>query len=463
MVAVLMTVSVVLSACVPAPVPTPVVIEKTVVVEKVVTPTPVPTEVPQPVKIVYWFDPVFAKPPRHPEFTELGQYEKWQAEQFMKMYPHVTIETMGMDWADLPKKVPAAVAAGTPPDIMKDYLGRTSGYAYQGVLVNLEEHLPQEMIDDLIPGVRDLYMIQGHLHAYPIYFWEHHLNVNKALFDKAGLTNMLPFDDYDWTFDEFYAAAKAIKEAGVGVEYPLALQVASEQGDYDTHAFFWGAGADTWKPDCSGLDYENPKALEALKFLKKLYDEGLINPDAPTLGWEGQQALFFTGKSAFIGGGLYFINVTVPQKIADGTITGPMEVKMLTYPHLPGEKNGLAIGPTGLMVFKKEKRTDYELKWIMKFVEFLASPDQIRDYALNNSQFPSRKSVGAPLAGDPNYELALKLVSEKGTENMGLSCPHFYEIRVAQPPEWQAVFLGKKTPEQALADIMQKSKDILGQ
>ncbi len=440
-----------------------VAVEKVVTkeVEKVVTATPVPTEAPKPVKVVFWTDPLFAKPPRRPEFTEIGQYENWQAEQFKKMNPHVTVEVLAMDWADLPKKVPAAVAAGTPPDIMKDYLGRTSGFAYSDVLVKLDQQLPKETIDDLLPGVRDLYMIKGYLHAYPVYFWEHHLSVNKALFDKAGLTNMLPFDDYDWTFDEFYAAAKAIKQAGVGVEYPLGLQVASEQGDYDIHAFFWGAGAYTWKPDCSGLDYDNPKALEALKFVKKLYDEGLINPDAPTLGWQGVQALFLTGKAACIGGGLSFINVTVPQKIADGTVTGPMDAKIMTYPHLPGEKNGLAIGPTGMMVFKRDKRTDYELKWVIKFLEFLIGEDQIRDYCLNSSQFPSRKSVGTPLAGDPNYELALKLVAEKGTESMGLSCPHFYEIRVAQPPEWQAVFLGKKTPEQALADIMKASKDIL--
>ena len=439
-------------------------VEKEVEVATVVTATPEPEKELEPVHIVYWTDPALAKPARHPEFTEIGQYEEWQAQQFMDMYPHVTIEVQGLDWADLPKKTAAAVAAGSPPDIMKDYLGRTSGYSWADVLVPLDDLVPQDVWDDVNPGLLDLYRINGKIHAMPIYWWEHHLAVNKALFDKAGLTDMLPLDDYTWSFDEFYAAAKAIQDAGVGVEYPLGLQVASEQGDYDIHAFFWGAGAKTWLDDCSGLGYDDPNALEALTFLKKLYDEGLINPDATTVGWQDVNNLFYTGKAVFWGGGLAALMVTLPQAQAEGQVTVDMDAQLIMYPTLDGEpSNGLAAGPTGLMVFQKEGRSDYELEWIIKYLLFLSSPDWQRDYTLNNSQFPAFLSVGAPLAGNADYELALKLATERGVENMGLACPHFAEIRVAQPPHWQAVFLGQETPEEALNMLMEESADILSQ
>ena len=180
---VLLLLAVLIASCGPTPEPQTVVqtvevektvvetveVEKTVVetvevekeVEKVVTATPEPEKELEPVHIVFWTDPALAKPARHPEFTEIGQYEEWQAQQFMDMYPHVTIEVQGLDWADLPKKTAAAVAAGNPPDIMKDYLGRTSGYGWADVLVPLDDLVPQEVWDDVNPGLLDLYRING--------------------------------------------------------------------------------------------------------------------------------------------------------------------------------------------------------------------------------------------------------------------------------------------------------------
>ena len=174
-----------------------------------------------PVTITYWTDPNMAAPANHPEFTSLGEYEQWQAEQFMEMHPHVTIEVQGLDWPDLPKKVPAAIASGNPPDILKDYLGRTSGYGFEEVTVDLFEYLTEEEIADIQPGLIDLYTINGRLHAMPTYFWSHHMIVNKALFDQAGLGDMIPMDDRDWTFDEFLEAMRAIKAADVGLNSRL--------------------------------------------------------------------------------------------------------------------------------------------------------------------------------------------------------------------------------------------------
>ena len=191
---------------------------------------PVQAQDMEPVTITYWTDPALAQPTTMPEFTELAEFETWQAEQFMEMHPHVTIEVRGLDWPDLATVVPTALAAGDPPDILKDYLGRTSGYGVEGVTVDLFSVLPQEDIDDLLPGLVNLYTIDGALHAMPTYFWNHAMIVNKALFDQAGLGDLVPVDDRDWTFDDFYAAATAIKAADIGVEFPYTLQVASNKG-----------------------------------------------------------------------------------------------------------------------------------------------------------------------------------------------------------------------------------------
>jgi len=415
----------------------------------------------EPVTITYWTDPALAQPITLPEFTELAAFETWQAEQFMEMYPHVTIEVRGLDWPDLSTVVPTALAAGDPPDILKDYLGRTSGYGNQDVTVDLFELLPQEEIDDLLPGLVELYTIDGKLHAMPTYFWNHAMVVNKALFDEAGLGDMVPSDDHDWTLDEFYEAATAIKAAGIGVDAPYTLQVASEQGDYNFHAFIWGAGGEVWNADCTP-GFDNPNTLVGLEFVNKLYQEGLINPDATTASQADHDNNFFTGRSAIIGGGMGVLNNTIGNAIANGETTVDMDLVVVTYPHAEGEVSGLGVGPSGFAVFDKG-RSDYEMEWITNFLLYLNSTEAQITYTQNNAQFPTRASAGVPLEDDENYALSLELIQERGTENLGLACPGFGEVRVAQPPHWQAMFLGQETPEEALAALSSEAEFILDQ
>ena len=413
----------------------------------------------EPVTITYWTDPALSQPVSLPQFTELAAFETWQAEQFMEMNPHVKVEVRGLDWPDLSTVVPTALAAGDPPDILKDYLGRTSGYGVAGVTVDLFSLLPQEEIDDLLPGLVELYTIDGALHAMPTYFWNHAMIVNKALFDQAGLGDMVPVDDRDWTFDEFYAAATAIKDAGIGVDFPYTLQVASEQGDYDFHAFIWGAGGEIWNPDCTP-GFDNPNTLAGLEFVNTLYQEGLINSDATTAAYADQTNNLFTGKSAIMGGGMGVLNNTIGNAITNGEVTVDMDPVIVTYPHAEGEVSGLGVGPSGFAVFDKG-RSAYEMEWVTEFLLFLNSTESEITYTQNNSQFPARASAGVPLADDENYALTLSLIQERGTENLGLACEGFYEVRISQPPHWQAMFLGQETPQQALEALASEAEFIL--
>lgn len=415
----------------------------------------------EPVTITYWTDPALSKPITLPEFTELAAFETWQAEQFMEMYPHVTIEVRGLDWPDLSTVVPTALAAGDPPDILKDYLGRTSGYGIQEVTVDLFELLPQEEIDDLLPGLVDLYTINGKLHAMPTYFWNHAMIVNKALFDEAGLGDMIPADDRDWTLDEFYAAVTAIKAADIGVDAPYTLQVASEQGDYNFHAFIWGAGGEVWNADCTP-GFDNPNTLVGLEFINTLYQEGLINPDATTASQGDHDNNFFTGRSAIMGGGMGVLNNTIGNAVRNGETTVDMDLVVVTYPHAEGEVSGLGVGPSGFAVFDKG-RSEYEMEWVTNFLLYLNSTESQITYTQNNAQFPTRASAGVPLEDDANYALTLDLIQERGTENLGLACPGFGEVRVSQPPHWQAMFLGQETPEEALAALSSEAEFILDQ
>ena len=439
---------------------TPEVIEKEVekIVQVEVTAVPEHTD---PVTLVYWSDPRFTQVKGKEELTqEPGDYERLLAEAFMAMHPNVTIEVEALKWEDLTTKVTAAIAAGSPPNVLKDYLGRTSGYAWQGLLEPMEDAIPQEELDDYYPDLVTQYTIDGHMHGLPLFYWITHMTGNKALWEDVGALDLLPLDDGEWTFEEFEAAINAVK-TGDDV-WPYGLQVASEQGDYHYLGPIWGMGADLYaEGDYSQVVLDSPEGVAALEKIVQWVNEELIEPGATTITGEELNNIWMKGQMGVWGGGLATKNAVYVAE-QEGRIDPDVKIDLFfaMYPHAADVKTGgMAAGPTGAVVFKQD---DPEVRyWSIEFARFLANPDNQREYCINSSQFPSRKSVGTPLAGDVDYERLLGWIDEWGLENLGLASPNYYEVRVELYPRLQQAMLGEKTAAEALADYAEAANAIL--
>ena len=242
--------------------------------------------------------------------------------------------------------------------------------------------------------------------------------------------------------------------------WPLGLQVASEQGDYNYLAYPWGMGATLYPPgDYSVSALNSPAGVAGVTKIVEWVNEGLIEPGATTITGDDHNNMFYACQTAITGNSLAAITSLDRAKL-EGRVSCDIDLFFTMFPHAEGVKTGaMAAGPTGAVVFKQE---DPAVRyWSIQFARFLASPDLQREYAVNASQFPSRKSVGTPLAGDPNYERLLAWVQEYGLSDMGLASPSYYEMRVQLFPHLQAAMLGEKTPEEALADYEAAANEIL--
>lgn len=411
------------------------------------------------VTISYWVDPRFQRIKGMEKQTEnFGDFEKIQAQEFMKLHPNVKIEVQSLTWDDLPKKIPAAIAASSPPDILRDYLGRTAQYAYQGVLENLETLLPKEELDDYIPSYLQLYTINGHLHALPAYAWAAGVVVNKALWKDKGKENLLPTKDNPyWTMDQFDTALRAV--ADKGKVFPFAVQVAESQGDTGLYNFFWGFGAKLFKNgDYSKVALNSPEGVKALEYLVKLNDEGLLQPSAVTAKATDIDTLLWQGQLGGLGDTLGAWSKLDNAK-TEGKTKGAIDLAMVSQPSADGVKNGLPVGPTGLAVFKQ--KDENKKKWIAEFLKFINKTEYQKTYAINAGQFPVKKSAGVPLQDDPNYGVLQKIIQDRGVEDSGLTAPKYAEIRVLLQPEIQAALLKAKSPAQALADYEKAANKIL--
>jgi len=387
-----------------------------------------------------------------------GDYEKILADRFTAMHPEVEIHVQSVSHEDMTTKLPTAVMSGRAPDIVRDYVGRTSGYAYKGWLEPLEHDIPPDELADYHEDFIQQYTIHGHLHGLPGSAWTNVLVINRALWDDAGKGDLIPgLDDPTWTVDEFHQACKAV--AKPGQVWPLGLGIATEQGDYNRFAFLWGFGAHFYENG----DYANPllnseAGVKGLEFLLELQEEGLIQPGPTTTKDALIENLIWTGKVGMMGNSLTFWNLT---KVArqEGRVTTRLDLTLAKYPGLPGIHPGLAMGACGHVVFKQSDPVKRE--WVIKFARYMNLPEHMKVVCRNTGRYPSRKSVGNPLAEDPFYTACLALMEKYGVEDMGLTSPHYYDIRVELSEQMQAAFLGEKTAAEALADYEKNAREII--
>lgn len=413
----------------------------------------------KPINLVYWVTPEIKDVVGMEDTTkEFGDYEKIQAAEYMKLHPNIVIDVQSLSAEDLTKKVTAAIASGTPPDLLKDYVGRTSGYAYQGLLEDFLPVLPKQELDDYDPSYIKMYTINGQLHGLPLYAWTVHLVVNRAIWESAGKADLLPKEgEGSWTYTQFTAAMQAVAQPGK--VWPWWGQFASEQGDYCNYGFLWGKGAFVYNAgDYSKVVANTPAGVAGLTFLADMAKNEIMEPGSTTIALSERDNMVGKGQAAAWCDSLYAFQ-WVPQAEKEGKFSVPVKLQVLQFPHEEGLKSPMPVGPTGFVVFKQtdpDKRTA-----AMDFARWLNTPEFQRVNAANAKQFPTRKSTGNPLENDANYKMVQGWMAENGLVDLGLASPVYYKVRVAAVPHLQAAILGEKTPAEALKDFENDANAII--
>jgi multiple sugar transport system substrate-binding protein len=132
--------------------------------------------------------------------------------QWAEGYPNITIQEEQVPYGDLNTKMQTYVAAGDAPDIMMGKGDFVQAYVFNDIALNLSDYLSQAFIDDLTAATKAQQMVDGKLYAAP---WEHNqvmIEINKDLFEKAGVTPPPETPDVSgaWTWDQFNEACQQL-------------------------------------------------------------------------------------------------------------------------------------------------------------------------------------------------------------------------------------------------------------
>ena len=78
------------------------------------------------ISITYWqFPQILNVPGFEGESEEYGDWEKFLAEQFMKENPSIEVKSEVLPGQGGVDKIKVSIAGGSPPDLLRDYMGRT--------------------------------------------------------------------------------------------------------------------------------------------------------------------------------------------------------------------------------------------------------------------------------------------------------------------------------------------------
>ena len=299
------------------------------------------------------------------------------ADDFMKENPDAKVTVTAVPWDGAHNKIAAAIAGQQTPDVTM--LGTTwiGEFAKTGAL----DATPPDFVnkDDFFPGAWETGEVDGTSYSVPWYVETRLLFVNKAVAEKAGITEA----PKDW--DGLTKAFQDMKAKG-GAKWGTYFQPGQTGAWQSVLPFVWQNGGDVW--DGKNFTFDSPEATEAFEYFGSLYKDGLSSKDRLPDG--EQEPKLLKGEIGSFVSGPWHIGLL-------NDLGGEGKYELWPMPSGSGDATSF-IGGSNMSVFKASKNRD--AAW--KFVSYLMKPEvQVKWYETVND-LPAVQSAwdDAKLSGD---------------------------------------------------------------
>ena len=418
------------------------------------------------ITITWWLNPWRIEPPGFPEGQTVTaeDYPQWVKQEFEKLYPNVEVKYEVVTNAGYEQKISAAILAGNPPDVLRDYAFKKV-WAVHGLLEPVDDYVTPEDVADWYPDAWNKALIDGKHYLFP---WSYGTNgmgstmlLNPKIFAERGL-ELPPLPDRSWTVDEFLGAAKKLSwdDDGDGTNDHYALSLGAQDSE-NNPVWLYMHGARMFNEDETRVIIDSPEGVEGLQFMvDMIYEHKIAPPGAEGMGIYDIINLFHSKKTAIGYGGPYEIG-RIYRYVNEGKLDEPFEVKIAQFPHVP------EIGPVayhssgGFMVFKQ--RDPEKKKMVMEFCRFLTSPENTR-LLKSLLYITARDSVNQDLYNDSVFADDVSIYStaiQNGHQYYGSLDVDFTPARKFWQAAFEAAFTGDKTPQEALTEFAREANKVL--
>jgi ABC-type glycerol-3-phosphate transport system substrate-binding protein len=370
--------------------------------------------------------------------------------------PDVVIDAVPVDMSDgSTLTMDAMTAAGTPPDLYVDFMGRTAKYITPEFAFDIAPYITDKA--DFLPGILDMTTRSGKLLGIAFPSSAQGMAINMKLAKAIGATEK---SFKNWTVDDFLAMARKVKALNNG-SYATGLFAGNQSGDYLWMNWMASFGARMYAPgDYSKTVINTPAGLQFFTFLQGMVKQGYAEANSAVLTDDDYALTWAKGKYLATGWFPGWIPVYF-KAVKDQKLGGAdFDVIFVPFPKATGVKAVPAAGsmPGGVVHNGPDMAKNIAAA---KFLDFLASglAQEIYIYYAQNA-YPNRKSASVYFS-DPWMSQCKDIVAANGMLDLGITLPQFAEIRAQGFPELQGLYTNKKTPAQALASYEANVNKIL--
>ena len=388
----LVLVSMMLASCGPAAtppaVPTAKVIEKTVVQTQIVEVTPMPG--PNPEAVIsgvedgaeltiwtFWLSPTF------------DDYIKSTIARFNEAYPGVKVK-----WEDhqasFQDDLKAAYAAGTAPDVINLSVGEgwVSDYATQGLLLPLDDAVPQNVREIYFQNLWDQQLVDGKHYQFPWYNFVGVELINTQIYTGTPKTDAdgkityeggagLKVEDFPKNVQDLPALCKTIKEkTGKLCDIRLTVNDLLAQMVYE-------GKVNVYDEKAKKYTFDSPEAVDWLNMYVGMVKAGTVDKSI-IVAEQDRDALnlFTTGQAPFYQTGPNLIRVVRENN--------PGLYGYLAVAPQPVGKSGVAAkGGMGISINAKTKYPNAAIA----LAQFFTNPKSMVEFAKVVSVYPSSPSA----------------------------------------------------------------------
>jgi lactose/L-arabinose transport system substrate-binding protein len=377
--------------------------------------------------------------------------DEWLVPAFNEEYPDIKISTVPMAFDETHDKLFVAIAAGSgAPDFATIDSIYIQKFIDQGGLVDMTDYMntkkgefPEYKVK--MDSDKDGNIFGVPFNSAPVGLW-----YRKDIFEENGIS--LPL-----TWDEYIEAGRKLKEKGI---YITSISVAAKgmdrsmHGEVGLHALLTQQQAGTYFDDNGNVVLNTKEAINAMKLMKQLVDEGLAANVAQ--GSPAYYDLMEKGQLASLVSAAWHINV-LENFIKEGSPA----YGNFRYGPLPAFKKGGVrasnLGGAELCIFKQTTKENAELAMI--FIDWCCATLEGNKVHGQYGEFPSwipaqkDESVLSQIWGMTGDQQLNRVFAELEPEIPAWKVPPRYtEVQRILQAKMNDIFVGEKSVEQGLIE-----------
>ena len=393
------------------------------------------------VEITYWDFPQFTK---DKEFKKTEDFDAALIKAFEAKNPNIKVNYQKIEFTDGPAKIETAIQSKTAPDVIYDAPGRVIAWAAKDLLVPLDDVDKSKLNEAAVKASS----YKDKLYMYPQGVAPFLMGVNKDLTDKLGVTDLLPLNKQDrsWNIEEYEKFLKAVKQKDSSIT-PALFYTKSQAGDQGPRAFVANL-YNSWITDDTNSKYtiNDANGVKGLEWVKKAYDDGLLGQGVALEAKDALEA-FKSGRAA--------TTILFSPGIAASHASG-FNYKFLPFPNNGGKAkyDYLVAGPAIFDNGDADKAAAAK-----KFVDFMVNDKDWGKRTLLASGNFSAKKGETGLYDSEELKFAEGLTGQYAPYYNTI--PGFAKMR----PLWfnmvQGVLNGKTTPKEGLDKFVEDANKTI--